>query len=152
MIRRVRGELLAVEAESALVDVAGLAYEVLLPPPLRDRLAERGLGSTVELYTYHYLQSDGNRVTPYLLGFETELQREFFERLLDVPRLGPLSALRALILPVGEIAWVERETSHHISRREGSARRQEIFAVRGTSGGHSIMSRKRTWRTPRTCR
>lgn len=104
MIRRLRGELLEVGPEWALVDLGGLAYEVLLPPPVRDRLAERPPGSTVDLYTYYYLQTDGNRVTPYLLGFESETQREFFERLLEVPRLGPLSALRSMVLPVAQLA------------------------------------------------
>ena len=104
MIRRIRGELIAIRPESALVDVNGLVYEVFVPRPVRDRISERGIGNHVELFTYYYMQSDGNRITPYLLGFETELQRQFFERLLDVPRMGPLSALRAFILPVGRIA------------------------------------------------
>ena len=104
MIRRLRGELLEVGPEWALIELGGLAYEVLLPPPVRDRLAERPAGATVELFTYHYMQTDGNRVTPYLLGFESEMQREFFQRLLDVPRLGPMSALRCMILPVAQLA------------------------------------------------
>ncbi len=104
MIRRLRGELLEVGPEWALVDLGGLAYQVVLPPPVRDRLAERPPGSTVDLYTYYYMQTDGNRVTPYLLGFESETQREFFERLLEVPRLGPLSALRSMVLPVAQLA------------------------------------------------
>lgn len=104
MIRRLRGELLEIGPEWALVDLSGIAYEVVLPPPVRDRLAERPPGSTVDLYTYYYMQTDGNRVTPYLLGFESETQREFFERLLEVPRLGPLSALRSMVLPVAQLA------------------------------------------------
>jgi Holliday junction DNA helicase RuvA len=104
MIRRLRGELLEVGPEWALVELGGLAYEVLLPAPVRDRLTERPPGATVDLYTYYYMQTDGNRVTPYLLGFESETQREFFERLLEVPRLGPLSALRSMVLPVAQLA------------------------------------------------
>ena len=104
MIRRLRGELVEVGPEWALVEVGGLAYEVMLPPPVRDRLAERPLGSRLDLFTYYYMQTDGNRVTPYLLGFESETQREFFERLLEVPRMGPLSALRSLVLPVAQVA------------------------------------------------
>jgi Holliday junction DNA helicase RuvA len=50
------------------------------------------------------MQTDGNRVTPFLLGFESETQREFFERLLEVPRLGPMSALRCMVLPVAQLA------------------------------------------------
>lgn len=104
MIRRLQGELVEVTAEHALVRVAGVSYQIHVSPATRDLLAERELGSQVELSTYHYLQTDGNRITPYLLGFESDRQRELFEELLAVPRLGPLSALRAMILPVGDLA------------------------------------------------
>jgi len=125
MIRRLRGELIAVEAEFAVVEVNGLAYQVMLPPSVRDLMSERGVGATVELHTYHYYQSDGNRITPYLLGFESELQREFFERLLEVPRLGPLSALRALIIPVAEIARaIELEDETFLRKLPGVARQR----------------------------
>jgi len=138
MIRRLRGELLAVEPESVILEVGGLAYEVMLSPPVRDRLAERGPGATVELYTYHYLQTDGNRITPYLLGFETELQREFFERLLEVPRLGPLSALRALVLPVGEVARaIELQDEGLLRKLPGVARqraRDMVATLQGKLG------------------
>jgi len=104
MIRRIRGELVGAYDESVLLDVGGMTYEVHVPAPVREAVCDRGTGSTVELFTYYYLQSDGNRSTPYLIGFSTELERAFFERLLDVPRMGPLAALRALALPVGRIA------------------------------------------------
>jgi len=104
VIRRIRGDLVAASGESVLLAAGGLTYEVIVPEPVRDRLGERGLGSTVELFTYYYLQSDGNRITPYLLGFETDVQRRFFQRLTEVPRMGPLSAIRAFVLPVGRIA------------------------------------------------
>ncbi len=104
MIRRLRGELVSAYSESVLIDVGGLAYEVYTPAPVREALCDRGVSTTVELLTYYYLQSDGNRATPYLIGFQTELQRQFFERLLDVRGLGPMAALRAFVLPVGRIA------------------------------------------------
>ena len=104
MIRRIRGELVSIDSQSVLIDVGGIGYEVEVPEPVREAMSDRGLGSTVELFTYYYLQSDGNRVTPYLIGFQTELQRSFFERLLEVPRMGPMATLRALVLPVGRIA------------------------------------------------
>lgn len=104
MIRRLRGELLEVGPEWVLVGMGGMAYEVLVPPPVRDRMAERPEGSVVDLHTYYYMQIDGNRATPYLLGFESEAQREFFQRLLEVPRLGPMSALRCMVLPVAQLA------------------------------------------------
>ena len=138
MIRRIRGELVATYRESVLVEVNGLAYEIILPEPVRERLAERGPGSTVELFTYYYMQNDGNRGTPYLLGFENELQRRFFERLLEVPRMGPLSTLRAFVLPLGRIARaIELQDSHLLQQLPGIGRqraRDMIATLQGKLG------------------
>lgn len=104
MIRKIRGELAAVNAESVDLDVAGLCYEVIVAPPVAEHLAERPEGAEVELHLYHFLQIDQNRATPVLIGFETPAQRDFFERLLDVPRFGPRGAVRSMNVPVATYA------------------------------------------------
>lgn len=104
MIRHIRGELVGVLEESALVAVGGLTYEVFLPPHVHDRLQGAVHGNEVSLATYHYLQTDPSKSVPVLFGFENELQREFFELLTDVPRMGPRAALRAFAVPVATLA------------------------------------------------
>jgi holliday junction DNA helicase RuvA len=104
LIRRIKGELTELYEESAMIAVGGITYEVLVSPHVRDRLRERDLGCEVELHTYHYLQTDPQKSVPVLLGFETETQREFFERLIEVPKFGPRSAVRAFALPVATLA------------------------------------------------
>ncbi len=104
MIRRIRGELVAVQEQSVLIEAGNLCYEVFVAEPVRDRLAERGVGTQVELHTYHYLSNDQSKLVPYLLGFESQVQAAFFERLLEVPRVGPLLALRMMVLPVATLA------------------------------------------------
>ena len=42
--------------------------------------------------------------TPVLLGFENTLEKEFFEKLLTVPKMGPKGALSLLTQPVSVIA------------------------------------------------
>ncbi|MCX7597843.1 MAG: helix-hairpin-helix domain-containing protein [Armatimonadetes bacterium] len=104
MISRLRGLLRAIDRESCEVDVGGVSYHVLLPPSVAERLAERPLGSEVELYTYYYLQTDPQKAIPVLLGFENRRQRDFFELLTQVPKFGPRAALRAMALPVATLA------------------------------------------------
>ena len=104
MIRRIRGELVSIDSQAVLIDVGGIGYEVEVPEPVREALSDRGLGSTVELFTYHYLHEEAARITPHLVGFQTETQRDFFQRLLEVPRIGPMGALRAFVLPTGRLA------------------------------------------------
>ncbi len=104
MIRRVRGALIEVGEENVAIEVGGLTYEVLVPTPVAERLAEREQGAEVELYTYQFFVIENTRGTPVLMGFETPAQRDFFERLLEVPRFGPRSALRSLCIPVATYA------------------------------------------------
>ena len=90
--------------EACEIEAGGLCYEISLPPTVAERLAERPDGAEVELFTYYYLQADGQRMVPVLLGFETEYQREFFSLLMQVPKIGPRAALRAMALPVRMLA------------------------------------------------
>jgi len=104
MISRIRGILRSLDGETCEIDVGGVCYQVHLAPTTAQRLAEEGVGSEVELYTYYYLQGDGQKSVPMLMGFDSEMQREFFKLLAQVPRMGPRAALRALSLPVPTLA------------------------------------------------
>jgi len=60
----------------------------------------------VALHTLYYIESAGGagNMRPRLLGFTEEMDRAFFELLTTVGNLGSKTALRALTIPVGEIA------------------------------------------------
>jgi Holliday junction DNA helicase RuvA len=104
MISRIRGLLRAAGRDACEVDVGGVCYEVLLPPAVAERLTDRAIGSEVELFTFHYLQTDPQKSLPVLLGFESRQQRDFFEMLTTVPKFGPRAALKAMALPVATLA------------------------------------------------
>ena len=104
MICRIRGQVVGVGAERVELEVAGLVYEVVVSPATAEHLAERELGTALELHVYHFLQIDGNRGLPMLMGFETPAHLQFFLKLLDVPRFGPRGALRSMTIPVATYA------------------------------------------------
>ncbi|MEA3403021.1 MAG: Holliday junction branch migration protein RuvA [Armatimonadota bacterium] len=105
MIRYLRGELVSVDEDSAIVDVAGIGYEVNVSPPFADRLRRKGAGAQVTIHTYHTERGGAaGSGTPMLVGFESKLERSFFEELLTVPQLGPVGACKAMALPISTIA------------------------------------------------
>ena len=104
MIRKIRGELAAAGPESVELEVGGLSYEIFVAPASAEHLAEREEGAQIVLHLYHFLAIDANRATPFLMGFETPGQRDFFEKLLDVPRFGPRGAIRSMSIPVATYA------------------------------------------------
>lgn len=106
MISRVTGILAEVGEGSALVDSgAGLWYEVLVPAFDIERLG-KSTSQHVTLYTIHYVEGDPSHgvQTPRLIGFLTDNDRTFFKVFTSVKGIGVRKALRALVLPISEVA------------------------------------------------
>jgi Holliday junction DNA helicase RuvA len=105
MISKITGTLLELAEESLTLGVGPLEYEVLIPEFSRRQLQGQ-LNEDVRLFTIDYL--DGNpmqgRMTPRLIGFLTEVEREFFELFCSVDGVGVKKALRAMVRPVREVA------------------------------------------------
>ena len=107
MIATLTGRLRRKLEDRVVVECGGLGYEVFLPP-----IAQRQIehvtagpgekGSELELVIYYHATRDQPR--PVLIGFTSDLDKEFFEKLITVKDIGPMVAARALALPVGELA------------------------------------------------
>ena len=135
MIRRIRGELAGVGTESVLVDVHGLTYEVQLSPHVRERGEGTAGGTEVQFDTFHYLTTDPGKSVPQLFGFENTMQRDFFELLTDVPRMGPRAALRAFALPVATLARAIELQDTHILKSLPGVGPQKAKDMIATLGG-----------------
>ena len=106
MIARIAGRLEEIANGAALIDAgSGLWYEVLIPACDVERLSRRA-GQDVVLHTIHYVEGDPahGQLSPRLIGFLAEADRDFFRVFTTVKGIGVRKALRALIRPVGEIA------------------------------------------------
>ena len=104
MISKLRGTLVERSENSIVVDVGGVGYTVLVPGIVAKALETAPLDEPIALETIYYLQVEQTRATPILLGFQNAIQREFFEKLLAVPRMGPRSALQTFARPVSTLA------------------------------------------------
>ena len=62
------------------------------------------LGEPLVLETIYYLAVEQTRATPILIGFQNTIEKEFFEKLVTVPKVGPRAALNAFARPVSTIA------------------------------------------------
>lgn len=106
MITKLTGTLLKLTDTSATIEVAAFEYEVYVPDFTR-RYLQMHLGESVALHTIQYIDGNpqkGGRMTPRLIGFSTEIERQFFELFCSVPGLGVKKALRAMVRPVRDIA------------------------------------------------
>ena len=110
MIKRVSGVLERVEPAGVELSMGHAVHEVLVPELVRRGLQAK-LGQTVTLHTLEFLEGNPTRgnMVPRLVGFLTEVEREFFELICEVDGVGVRKALRAIVRPVGEIATAIEE-------------------------------------------
>ena len=97
MIARLRGELLELSGNLAVVDAGGVGYEVSIPDSVAVQFPP--IGETVNLLTRQIFREDGIS----LYGFLTPFQRRLFDLLLEAKGCGPKVGL-ALIGQLGEDA------------------------------------------------
>lgn len=100
-IEHLRGTLLRVLANGAIIDVHNIGYGLELPLSLIGQLPE--VGQAVSFWTYTYVKEDALR----LFGFRSFEERTAFEILLSLNGVGPKLALAILSsLSLGELRKV----------------------------------------------
>ena len=89
--------------EAIIVDVAGIGYEVFVPP-----IVEQEVSTAYQLddglLLHVSAQSGRDQPWPVLFGFLTARQKSFWQLLISVPRVGGRVAARAMVAPVETIA------------------------------------------------
>ena len=105
MIASLSGTLTHVDDDRIHLQVGPILYELLVPAADLN-LLQAGVGEEMTFHTLLYLQGDANggNLEPRLIGFLRREDKKFFEKFITVKGIGPKKALKALALPVGEIA------------------------------------------------
>jgi len=102
MIGYLEGSILKKDNERILLLANQIGYEVLLPANVMQTFGGTSTGDNVSLYIY--FQQTERQPKPVLIGFNLEAEREFFEHFISVEAIGPIKAVKALTLPIRDIA------------------------------------------------
>ena len=102
MIAYIQGTLIKKEEDRVLVLANQVGYEVLLPAVVMETLHEKNAGDEVVFHIFYH-QTE-RQPKPTLIGFNLEVEKEFFQRFISVEDIGPLKAVKALSMPVRNIA------------------------------------------------
>lgn len=90
MIALLRGTLVEKHPNQAILDVAGVGYEVTIPISTFSMLPERGSETKLRIHTH--VRED----ILALYGFLTQDERNLFEKLIGVSGIGPGLAIKVL--------------------------------------------------------
>ena len=117
MIGRLSGRIVGEEPDGGIVlDVGGVGYDVRAPLGTSGRAAP-GADGCITIYTYLHVREDALE----LYGFASEIERRVFRLLIDVPNVGPKTALGVLsALPPADLAAaVEAKDLGRLTRIDG---------------------------------
>lgn len=121
MIVTISGKLVHVSETAVAIQSAPFEYEVLVADYTRRQLQNR-VDQSIRLHTLDYIEGNtqGGRLTPRLVGFLTEPERQFFDLFCSVDGVGVKKALRAMVRPVKELAvMIEQQDAKGLSALPG---------------------------------
>ena len=130
MIGYLEGKLLKKEEDRILLLANQVGYEVLLPVIVMESIQNKGVGDQISLYIF--FQQTERQPKPVLIGFNLEVEKEFFQHFISVEAIGPIKAIKALNIPVREIATaIESGEIDKLTQLNGIGRRtaQKIIAT-----------------------
>ncbi len=105
MITRLVGKLVEKGEQSLVIDVHGVHYEAVAPKSVINRIeATKDADGNVHLITVHYFQISQSSGQPVLIGFISQIEKDFFNEITKVSGIGPKAAVKALERPISEIA------------------------------------------------
>ncbi len=122
--------------------VNGIGYDMLIPAYVMNRIKANKIdGDELELHV-SYNQTE-RQPKPILVGFESELDKEFFELFISVEDIGPTAAVKALIKPVREIARsIEDKDARALKQLKGIGERKAdkiIATLKGKVAKYALM-------------
>jgi Holliday junction DNA helicase RuvA len=135
------GKILKKDGDRLILLANQVGYDVLVPPMVMESLADKNLGDELALHIYY--QQTERQPKPVLIGFNHEIEKEFFQSFISVEDIGPLKAVKAMTRPVSEIAQaIEDRDLEALGRLKGIGKRtaQKIVAtLQGRMGKFALM-------------
>jgi Holliday junction DNA helicase RuvA len=145
VISKISGQLILLQDEFATLAVSPFEYQVFISEYTRRQLQGR-IGEQISLITIHYIDGNpqkGGRMNPRLIGFNSEIEREFFDQFCSVDGVGVKKALRAMVRPVEDIAKaIEEQDFKGVSTLPGigTAMSERIIAkLRRKMGKYALL-------------
>lgn len=106
MITKITGQLVELRENVATIGIEAFEYEVFVSD-FTHRYLQLELEKKISLFSIEFIDGNpqkGGRMTPRLVGFDSIIEKQFFELFCSVPGLGVKKALRAMVRPVQDIA------------------------------------------------
>ena len=134
MISFLSGEIRNIFTEKSIleINVSGVGYEIALPSFVMDDIVNTGKKSGENITLERGYHSTERSPKPLLVGFNKQIEKIFFEKIIQVEGVGPLKAVSALIFPVAVVSQaIENEDLTILNQMPGIGARaaQKMIAT-----------------------
>ncbi len=142
MIAYLEGKLKGLYDDRLTLVVAGIGYDILIPAYVMHEV--KGAAKAGDMLNLHISYNQTERQPkPILVGFRTELDKEFFELFISVEDIGPSAAIKALVKPPREIARsIEEKDIKGLRQLKGIGERKAekiVATLRGKVAKYALM-------------
>lgn len=141
MIGYLEGAILSRYDDRILLLVNHVGYEILLPTFVMKSLDARDRNEIIGLYIYYH-QTE-RQPKPVLIGFHLEAERAFFQQFISVEAIGPLKAVKALTMPIRDVARaIEQKDAARLCKLPGIGKRTAhkiIASLEGKMGKFALI-------------
>ena len=115
MFDYIKGALSEKNIGTAVIEASGVGFALIIPLSTYEKLPE--VNHDVKLFTHHYVREDMQR----LYGFFSKQEREIFEQLIGISKIGPKTAISILsgVSPADLISCVNRSDATRLRKIPG---------------------------------
>jgi Holliday junction DNA helicase RuvA len=143
MISYLEGELIDTFDDRVTLLVGGIGYDILIPAYLINEIKEDEKKGMKELKLHISYNQTERQPKPVLVGFKHPFDKKFFELFISVEDIGPTAAIKALIMPIGDIArFIEEKDSKALKQLKGIGERKAekiIATLKGKVAMYALM-------------
>lgn len=124
MINYLEGKLKSIYDDRVTLLVNGIGYDIMIPFQVMGEI-RRSHGPDSQIGLYISFNQTERQPKPILVGFKNELDRQFFELFISVEDIGPVAAIRAMVMPLRDIARaIEEKDIKTLKRLKGIGERK----------------------------
>ncbi len=103
MISYLEGKLKKIYDDHIVLLVGGVGYDIMIPAHVLNEI-KKTTKHDDGLNLFIYYNQTERQPKPILVGFKNEMDKDFFELFISVEDIGPAAAIKAITMPVREIA------------------------------------------------
>lgn len=124
MISFLQGKIKKIYDDRLTLIVNGIGYDILIPAYLIEEIKRSSNTEDILSLYISYNQTE-RQPKPILVGFKNELEKDFFELFISVEDIGPAAAIKAITIPIRDIArYIEDKDIKGLRRLKGIGERK----------------------------